>query len=241
MGRDVALGRREPSAVPEIATIFRPGADLRVEFVDSGGTQHVVSSAVDALQADGLLLSLPPGDSPLRHLPPGRHLHLVVGRSPQAVVVAEVAIAPGGSPPDTVRTTLPTRLALTSRRRLYRVDVDISVRTSRGPGRVLNLSGGGCMLRLEAPPAPHIGDTLDVHLALGKELPLLVLRARVVHVHRPDLERPFLGLAFEDHSRKTEDHLVRYVFARQAELLRNGQLWNAEGGAAPPPANDAAQ
>jgi c-di-GMP-binding flagellar brake protein YcgR len=110
---------------------------------------------------------------------------------------------------------------------------------------VLNLSGGGCMLRLDAPPAPLIGDRLDIHLPLGADVPLLILRARVVHVHRPDLERPFLGLAFENRSRKTEDQLVRYVFARQAELLRNGRLWNPTGGGAPamppprPPAGEA--
>jgi hypothetical protein len=232
--------------VPPVEEIFRPGTDLRVEFVDAGGTQHVASGAVGALQTDGLLVSLPPGDSPLRRLPVGRRLDLVVRQSPESVVVAQVAIAPGGSPPDSIRTTLPVRVEMTSRRRLYRVDVDIPVRTSRGPGRVLNLSGGGCMLRLDGPPAPHIGDAMDIHLSLGRDTPLLSLRARVVHIHRPDLERPFLGLAFDNRTRKTEDHLVRYVFARQAELLRRGRLWNPaiqgqQRAFPPPPASPPAE
>ncbi len=219
------MAHKQARPKPTVADVFRPDVDVRLEFVDWIGALHVFDSTVEDIDADGLRISLRgPGPNPLGSLQPGRHLHFVVHHPPDLVVAGLVEFVSAG-PANVAHITPPARLAVTSRRRLYRVDVDIRVHTSRGPARVLNLSGGGCLLRMDAPPSPQVGDALELRLPLESDLSPLHLRAHVVHMHRPELDRPFLGMAFDNRMSSTEDALVRFVFARQAEMLRGGRAW----------------
>lgn len=86
--------------------------------------------------------------------------------------------------------------------------------------QTINLSAGG--MGMVTSETYDVGDLLTVALDLGEE-PILRVEARVLHA-RPiprEPHRRFIGARFTKLTRADEDRLVRWMFRRQAERLKD--------------------
>lgn|GEM_PF-637218 len=211
---------------------FGAGAQILVEFVDGGGRPRSLQAHVEQSTADRMVLQ-PLPNQPGAAVPDiGRRVHL---RFLREVGSAVARVVSRGSPESPLVLTRPMRLVRESRRRLYRIDVQLAAETSLGPARVVNLSGSGCLLALpegDDPAAP--GTQVEVRLPLpGAPTPVRV-RGRIVREFRPEAGGRRIGVDFGRLPAREEDAIVRYVFLRQAELLRRGLLSpDRDPGAAP--------
>ena len=184
---------------------------------------HRHRTLVADLTPEALLVQAPTHRGVVVHIDAGRRLELSVRRDTSAFhsTVAMIGLEQGTPP--LLRLGRPDTWAETSQRDFFRVDVDLPVRTSAGVGRLTNLSGGGGLLALNAPPYPEPGATLQLTLALpGGDTPL-ALTAVVVRVFDQEGSVRF-GLSFRSPDRRVQDRLVRYVAVRQREMLRLGLL-----------------
>lgn len=111
-----------------------------------------------------------------------------------------------------------------SRRRLYRVDVNLPTKTSLGFARIVNLSGSGCVMILDQSDLPPIGTLFRIDLKLPTSPTVLLIRAQVVRRILTDLRRPRIGVEFRQNTPRQEDMIIRYVFARERELLKQGLI-----------------
>ena len=202
------------------------GQVVQAHFSDRRGMERTQTASVESVGADSLLLRLPAGPSPLAELPPQRDLQLVVHQeNTTAVGLARVLGHPAS---DLLHTTIPAQLHRTTERRMFRVAVSLPVRTSRGPGRILDLSGCGCLLRLEGATPPLPGQVLELSLPLPGSPDPLEIRCRVVRLSRRAHQRPHVALEFQ-HSRRVADTVARYVHLREREMLRRGSAERPSG------------
>ncbi len=204
-----------------------PGARASLRFVDRGGRRHVLGVAVegpDGGSAEGCLPVRVVRAGGATVVPDiGQSVSLVVG-PPGAEMLAYARVLERGSPEAPLVLSRPVRQRSESRRQLFRVDVRLAAETSLGPATAVNLSGGGCLLRLDAASLPEPGDTLELVLPLPGRTEPLRLRARVVRQRPAEAGGLLVGLAFPSLPRREENALVAYVARRQQELLRRGLL-----------------
>jgi len=154
----------------------------------------------------------------------GIEVYLRVGRG--RLAVPGVARVLSGDSGPLVAVTRPDP---ESRRALHRVDVDLPAQTSAGFARVINLSGGGCLLVPDNAELPDVGTPLGLTVRPPTCAAPLHLRAVVLRHVLPEFRRPRLAIEFLDVGQPTQDQLVRYVFLRQQELLRMGLVTPASG------------
>ncbi len=215
------------------ASLLQPGTAVQIAWTE-GGHEHRHRTLVADLTPEALLLQAPTRRGVVVRIDAGRRLELSVRRDASAFHSAAVAIGLEQGAPPLLRLKLPAPWTETSQRDFFRVDVDLPARTSAGPGRLTNLSGGGCLLALDSPPYPDPGATLQLTLALpGVDTPI-TLAAVVVRVFDQEGAARF-GLSFRAPDRRTQDRLVRYVAVRQREMLRLGLLRAPERQAATAP------
>ncbi len=196
--------------------------DVLLEFVDGGGSARTLWARVEHAGTERVVLrSLP--DHAADQVPDvGQRIRLRIEPEAEAAVALVIE---RGSPESRLVISRPTRIIRQSRRRFYRIDVDLHAETSSGPCRVWNLSGSGCLLTLLAgSPLPPVGTDLELRLPVPGVPAPLHIRARVVRQFLPNVGSPRLGVDFVQLKRREEDAIIRYVFARQTELLRRGLL-----------------
>lgn len=226
------MGRRS-SSVNEmpIEKAFRPGSQILLEWFDPQGVYHSARTMLQDVGEQGMCLEAPIERRMMVRIEPGTEITLACHRKSDSVVaVVRVTELKPGTPP-LLLTTLPQATDRTTQRRFYRVDVDLPVAFENGGGRMLNLSGSGCLLRWEEADAPDPGHQVAFDVKLPSFSLAMSLAGRVVRSY-PSRDRAavdFVGL-----TRAQQDELVRYVFLRQNELLRLGMLRPDPAPATPP-------
>ena len=199
--------------------LLRPGASLRVEFVDGAGFHRCLDAVVASAERDLLLhCAAPPADR-RAWLRPGQHAELWLDAPEERALVAAVVVtAQGGTE---LRTTWPRRLLAVGRRRYHRVPSGAAIWTSAGPGRLLDLGGGGCSIVLAVSRRGERALVLGSHLALQVPVgdDLLHVAARVTTLRRLD-GRLAYGLTFEGLSERQRDILIREIVACERAALR---------------------
>jgi hypothetical protein len=225
LGRVVPMPLSPPGEAARVreAAAFAPGVVLRLapEPLDPGAAAW--RALVEDAGPGGLWLRLLGGREPPPSLRAGARCGLVshAGREALAatVVVQEVR---AGVPPIVV-TGPPSGVRLVGRRGFYRVDVDLPTQGPGWRGRVVNLSGSGCLMAIERGGPVGVGTTLRLALHLPTRPEPLWVDGRVVRTRRLVMGHA-VGVEFVDLSRRDQDELVRYVTRRQSELLRKGVL-----------------
>lgn len=204
------------------AVALAPGTELRIEFGDRHGRRRSFEALVQESTEHRLVVVPLAAQRGIALPDAGARVHLHLLRERGSAVARVVS---RGAPDAPVELTRPMRLVRESRRRLFRIDVLLDARSSLGPVRVVNLSGGGCLLALpDGAPSPAIEASVDLALALPGLAQPLPVRGRVVRIFQPEAGGPRVGLDFGRLASRDESLIIRYVFARQAELLRRGLL-----------------
>ncbi len=227
------------TAGPDSGSLLQPGTAVQITWT-TGTHTHRHRTLVADLTAEAVLLQAPTHRGVVVRIDAGRQIELSVRRDTSAFHTTVAAVGLQQGPPPLLRLRHPEAWTETSQRDFFRVDVDLPVRTSAGPGRLTNLSGGGCLLALDTPPYPEPGATLELTLALPDAPVPLTLAAVVVRVFDQEGSARF-GLSFRNLDRRVQDRLVRYVASRQREMLRLGLLRPStpEAEAVPLPADTA--
>lgn len=225
-------GREAPARGDEALRVgLGPGSRASLRFADGGGRRHVLEVAIEGHggahaggSAEGRLTVRALRADAATVVPDiGQSVSLVVG-PPGAEVLAYARVLERGSPESPLILSRPVRQRSESRRQLFRVDVHLAAETSLGPATVVNLSGGGCLLRLDTASPPEPGGVLEMVLPLPGRPEPLRLQGRVVRQRPAEAGGLLVGLAFSGLPRREENALVAHVARRQQELLRRGLL-----------------
>ena len=227
----MAGGKAPPRGDEALRVGLGPGARASLSFADGGGRRHILEVAIGAHgegqgggSADGRLTVRAVRADAATVVPDiGQTVSLTLG-PPGAEMLAYARVLERGSAESPLVLSQPLRQRSESRRQLFRVDVHLPAETSLGPATVVNLSGGGCLLRLEPASLPEPGASLELVLPLPGRTEPLRLRARVVRQRPAEAGGLLVGLAFPGLPRREENALVAHVARRQQELLRRGLL-----------------
>ncbi len=221
-----APGADGPEAIvsdPTGVAAFPPGCSARVQCMRSDGTGQAFRVFVEDAAADGLTLRLVGGRCPTGGLGAGVRLALV-RHTPRTALAGSVRLREvrWGDPP-ILLTDVPDDVRPATHRHLFRVDVDLPVHGDGWKGRIVNLSGSGCLLRVERGTAPPLSGSVRLVVSLPGLAGPLALQGEVVR--RPRLGAAnAVGIEFVALGRREQDEIVRYVSRRQSELLRKGAL-----------------
>ncbi len=212
-----------PAPQRKLESLLCPGAGVLLTFTGSNGSQRKVEARCRRLAGDRLtiLLTGNPTDNAVPDL--GRMVHLTLedGGTP---VEAYARVLERGAPDTPLVLSHPAAVVRTNRRNLYRVSVDLTAQTSFGAARLVDLSGGGCLLAPGATELPKMGQQVDVNIELPTEKTPLALSGIVVRHTQSEGGAPRIGVKFCGISVDEETKVIRYVHARQRELLRRGVL-----------------
>jgi hypothetical protein len=207
---------RQAGAEPAPRPAFAPGERVRVEVWTRGGSA-ASSCTVEAVTESGLRLRLDDGAA-LQGVAPGGDLRVDVLHGSLSLTCSACVV--GWNPPVVVASR-PVEVPRWSRRRYYRVDVELPVRSAAWDGTIVNLSAEGCLLVVPPAATPEPDSVHLLRLRLPGSGPPLTLRGRVLRVERaPRASRvamQFTGLTGEQRER-----IIRYVFDRERELLGRG-------------------
>ena len=202
---------------------FPPGCSARLQRLRSDGTSEVFRVFVEDAAVDGLTLRLVGGRRPTGGLGAGARLALV-RHTPRAALAGAVRLREvrWGDPP-ILLTDVPDGVKPVTHRHLFRVAVDLPVHGDGWKGRIVNLSGSGCLIRVERGTAPPTGGSVRLVVSLPGLAGPLALQGEVVRRPRVAAANA-VGIEFVALGRREQDELVRYVSRRQSELLRKGAL-----------------
>lgn len=216
---EAAAEQGPPPAIP----LFAPGSQARVRVVDTAGTHQSFRVLVEDVLPSGMTLRVLTRTAAAAHLPPAARLTLLRYSQRQAHATTVRLRELRDGEPALLLTSPPGELSSQPQRYLYRVDVDLRAEGPGWSGRVSDLSGSGCLLALRSGPPLRLGSLLRFSLHLpAAEAPVPVSAEVVRRVTRDGIQT--LGLEFVRLTRRQQDAIVRYVYRRQAELLRQGLL-----------------
>ncbi len=213
---------------PNPAEVFRPGTSVSIEYTDAAGINRTHNTYVHNAGPDTLWLvfptqhGIPPGLQPGQELDMRRADDLEAYRAQVTVMeIVRGAPEPTGDSAPLLRVSMPASIEIRPRRRFFRVDVDIPFTAGRYQGRILNMSGSGLLLTAREPFVE--GSRFEVMFSppgSGEVIRAAVRVLRAVSGRKIQCA----GVVFEDLDPATQDRLVRYVFARQRELVSRGIL-----------------
>lgn len=195
-------------------------------MVDENAVIHNYKTMVHDTNADSLVLLAPLAEGAVVRLPEGSEVNLTQDSSPKAYAAMVQVIETKPGEPPLLYTTQPQKIAKVSRRRFFRVEVDLPMSAGGVSGRVTNLSGSGLMALVPTGLAKE-GGPLEVKLELPGLPAPLPLRGKVVRLTKAnDAER--VAVHFTSLTERIRDEIIRYVTARQRELLSLGLLIRPE-------------
>jgi c-di-GMP-binding flagellar brake protein YcgR len=206
---------------------FRAGVDIEVVVPtglpdDHTGDKYAMYSSILASEPHGLVIRAPVGpDGPL-NLQPGTEMTLwrYKGAATYVTIVTVVEQCPGDPP--LLVTTSPSKTRELVKRGYFRVQAEIPFKTGHLRGKVKNISGSG-ILATVPPGSLSVGRTYPVDIELPGSKGPTTARARVVRVVSGK-EEDLVGMHFDSIDEKVREAIIRYIFGRQRELLRLGEL-----------------
>lgn len=223
--------RPENEARPEELSIDRllaPGAQVEISFTLQGFIKNF-RSAVHDLNRETLLVVAPSTRGIPERIPPGTQMSLRVKKAVDAYVALvyamEVRRPSAGDALPLLVTSRPAKVEKVSPRAFYRVDVDLPCQGETFAGRVINLSGNGCMVVVHEGKMPQAGADMRISLRLPNFTEPIPMEARVVRRFEPEGKAPGrIALETRNIHERSQDLIVRYVFQRQRELMQLGAL-----------------
>ncbi len=218
-----------------LESLFYPGAGVKIELVIAGNPAGPYITRVEDLEKEYLVLESPLDRGEYVHIEEGWELTLRCEKDDcrQAYVTSVFVIEcqPGKIP--LLVCCKPKRFERSSLRRYSRYDVDLSCVFASGgitaPGRVADISLGGCLMELDfIPPAAETGSPdAPLFLRAGQEYhavidiqdqPDLEFKARAVRVvNNNGGEKVGLGLEICEIAAEKKEVLKNFLF--QCQLL----------------------
>lgn len=214
---------------------FSVGAQVHIEYVDDNGELLSFRTRIDDVTDQSLMLQLPYQKGVPVRFEPGSHVLILRQDDEQrisyAATVTVVETRPGTLP--LLIVTKPTDYEVVPRRRFFRCPVRLPVQIGEVQGEATNLSGSGVLVVLPAQSEWKPGVEVNLALSLPGEREPLILNGRVVRVRNlPGGSRQAVAFDFVHLRERTQDTIIRYLFIRQRELIRQG-LWDPEERPAP--------
>ncbi|OGS70435.1 MAG: hypothetical protein A2Y96_00430 [Firmicutes bacterium RBG_13_65_8] len=206
---------------------FRAGVNIEVVIPtgspeDHTGHAHAIYSFILEARPDELVLRAPVDcDGPVK-LQPGTEITLWRYRGAATYVTAVTVVAERPGEPPLLVTTSPSDTRELVSRKYFRVQAEIPFRTGHLKGQVRDISGAG-ILAAVPPGSLSRGQTYPVDIELPGSKGPAAVQARVVRV-LSGAEEDLAGMCFEHIDEKTREEIIHYVFRRQRELIRLGEL-----------------
>lgn len=210
------------ATMPSVEEVFRPGTSVSLHYsLDRIVRSH--RSRVEDLTGDALILLAPEARGIPERVPPGTEVTLLARHKAGSFAATVVAreVRPGS--PALLVVSRPRRMEKTSRRQFFRVEVDLPVSEGDVTGRIVNLSGSGCLLVTSATNPPGLGSKVRLVLdipGIPQQLSVTGIVVRSETATNKDQHR--IGIEFVELHENTQEAIVRYVMRRQAGLIRLG-------------------
>lgn len=193
-----------------------------LQLADGTGRLLQGESHIYGEEGDALVLAAPRSGNGLLPVATGSRVTIRGERGTKAFE-AEVAVREIRSvPEDLLLVDKPTVVTESSRRRFFRVETDAPAWIGDQPARLLNLSGSGALIAVGG-VRPEPGQEILLRLGLPGQTEPLAIPCRVVRVRvLEDQGRVHVAFTFGELPERDRDHLFRFLFAAQRQLLRKG-------------------
>jgi c-di-GMP-binding flagellar brake protein YcgR len=208
--------------LPRVEEVFSPGTSVSLHYsLDRIVRSH--RSRVEDLTDDALILLAPETRGIPERVPAGTEVTLLARRQAGSFAATVVAreVRPGS--PALLVVSRPKHVEKTSQRQFFRVEVDLPVSEGDVTGRIVNLSGSGCLLVTSATNPSNVGTKVRLVLSLpgtARQLPVTGIVVRSDGAREEGQSK--IGIEFVELHENTQDAIVRYLMKRQAELIRLG-------------------
>jgi len=202
---------------------FKPGARVQMDVAATkNAPRRTAYTTIVAAEPHRLVLGVPPDGSGTARIQPGTELTLWRYKGITTYMTTVTVIAAKRGDPPLIVTSAPRATRALDRRTFYRVKAGLPFRSGEVAGEVRDLSGNGLLVAIPAGPFSP-GGLYEVEVDVPGAASTLCAAARAVRV-QPGETEDLVGMAFEKINRQTQEELVRYIFRRQRELIRLGEL-----------------
>ena len=202
---------------------FRPGSVARIRVTDEAGVTQACRVLVEDAVPRGMVLRVLSPRFPVAALTVGAPVTLLRHNRLHALASSVRLREIRAGEPTILVTDVPLAVERGTHRDLFRVDVDLPANGEGWGGRIVNLSGSGCLLVIEDGERPVPGDPIRMSVRLPSLPAPIDLWGEVVRSPGVGAIRS-VGIQFVGLTRRQADDLVRYVTRRQSELLRRGAI-----------------
>jgi len=205
---------------------FAAGANVDLEIVDERGVVHGYRTMVYDESDDQLMLMAPLDGHVAIRLPAGLEINIMQEATQETyAAMVQILETRPGEPPLLI-TTRPQMVRKVSRRRFFRVDVDLPFATGDVSGRVVNLSGSGILALVPAGTVKE-GALIEFRMELPNLLSPLPIQGKVARLKEVS-GKAQIALQFTRLTERIRDEIIKYVTVRQRELLQLGLLVRPE-------------
>ncbi len=212
------------NGTPSAQQVFHPGANVTIELVDDGGMLRNYSSIIQDFTDNEMSLCAPVERMVPVRVQQGREI-TVYRAIDQTAYASQVCVLrhKSGDPPILV-TTAPVSVECQPRRRFFRVDVEIPYNSILGPGTIVNASGNGLLL-VSSKDCFKPGRHFDIQFKLPTCEQETRVRVKVMREFKRG-SRYLAGVVMLNLNPKMQDELIKFLLARQRELVQMGLLFS---------------
>lgn len=208
--------------------LFSPGSSIQIEFRDDFHVKNVFKSHIEKNTEENLTLLLP--DEIISPIKPKTKLIVISHATPQNYFfMADVLEYIPGNPPSLI-ISKPVTVQSTSRRNFFRCDVELPLlyQDKSGelkPGKVINLSASGLYAIIEHNHILKTGKIISCEMILPIFVEPLRFDGKITRLEKTENKyNQGIGISFLSTNEKFQNHIIKYLFQRQRELIKSGHI-----------------